>query len=132
MSSKIDSASASARYALNLKALAEEKDQKKMLRKICAAQPGEYEGLRMELARIAPMARSGKVSEAARIYAAVRFLQDGQDVAKPAAWVETVAKRAEASIRRGEPWNTPPSEPSGRSLSRSGLGGGGAFGSGRL
>ena len=98
------SASASARKDLKTKALVEEKDQRQLLKAICEASPGERVELQSALIRIAPMARGKKLSNAAVLYAAVRFLQDGAGARRPAAWVEEVAKRAERIIRQGVPW----------------------------
>ena len=104
MSGQGCSASASASKDLKIKALVEEKNQEQLLKAICEASPGQRVELQSALMRIAPMARGKKLSSAAVLYAAVRFLQDGGGTRKPAAWVEEVAKRAERIIRQGGPW----------------------------
>ena len=119
MSGQECSASASARKDLNLKALVEVKDQKQLLKEICGASNEARESLMMSLLRVAPMARGKRLSRAAVLYAAVRYVQDGgvPGAKNPAAWVESVAKRAELSIKQGTPWNDGKSGGAGRSPS---------------
>lgn len=124
-----NSASASARVIKSLKALMDITDQKILLQEVIEA--GNKEELRMQLARIAPMARGKSLSQASIIYAAIRFVQSGQGKDRPAAWVEGTAKRTERTIRQGGPWKEGSSGQSGRSQSPGASGGGLTYFSGR-
>lgn len=92
-------------------------DQATLLKGIMSMELEDLMHLEGELARIAPMARGKKRSRKARVYAAMRFLQSGQQKAKPAAWVEEVAKRADYEMERLG-WKDDRSGEGGRSRSR--------------
>jgi hypothetical protein len=92
-------------------------DQASLLKGIMSMELEDLVHLEGELARIAPMARGKKRTRKARVYAAMRFLQSGQDKAKPAAWVEAVAKRADYDMERVG-WRDDSSGSAGRSRSR--------------
>ena len=93
------SASASARKE-NLEAFVEEKDQRRLLVMIDQAAITDRELLERELVRLAPWPNGKKVSKTAKIYAMVRFLQDGASVNHPAAWVQAVAMKGERLLQQ--------------------------------
>jgi hypothetical protein len=90
---QLGSASASARKE-DLKAWLEEGDQQRLLLMVHQAAVKDREALGLELAKLSPMAR-GKVSRTAVIYAALRFLQNGESAKNPGAWVQGVAMKAD-------------------------------------
>ena len=83
---------------------------------------GDLMAIEQELARIAPMARGRMVSRRAKVYAAMRFLQSDRSFKNPAAWVESVAKRASCDMERIG-WKDDRSGSVGRSQSRERYGG---------
>lgn len=91
--------------------------QSELLRRIKIMEPGTLIDLQMEVMKLSPWARSSKVSKRAKLYAAIRYLQDGhQQVRKsPEAWVGAVASRADQEMRA---WKDDSSGSDGRSQSR--------------
>jgi hypothetical protein len=92
-------------------------DQATLLKGIMSMEAVDLMDLEEQLARVAPMARGKKRTRRAKVYAAMRFLQSGQEKAKPAAWVEAVAKRADYDMERVG-WRDDSSGNAGRSPSR--------------
>ena len=127
-----DSASASAKDLKALKASAKgvpvsleaflKLDQKSLQGEIMSLEAGELLELEEEVARISPMARGRRVSRRAKVYAAMRFLQGDGSIKNPAAWVESVAKRAQYDMERIG-WKDDRSGSAGRSQSRVKYGG---------
>jgi hypothetical protein len=82
-----------------------ELDQRRLLRAVMNLEPGQKEEMEIRIYRIAPKAKAKKRSREARLYAALRFIQDGNRQARnAAAWIEGVARRADyqmEELRRG-------------------------------
>lgn len=114
--------SLSSRVKKRLEALAE-MDQVRLLRAMHEMHQEELEELESRVMRCAPMARGKKRSKKAKVYAAIRYMQSQEQVKNPKAWVEGVAKRADADMERMR-WRDGSSEGDGRLPSR------GAYGSG--
>ena len=72
-----------------------------LLQEVRAMEPGELMAMEQKLVGLAPLARSKKRTRVARVYAALRFLQNTAALKNPAAWVETIAKRADFELLRG-------------------------------
>jgi hypothetical protein len=58
--------------------------------------------------------RGKKLSIQAKIYAVIRFLQEGEAVTKPQAWIDTVARQGQRDFEEAR-WNEDSSENGGRS-----------------
>ncbi len=88
--------------------------QKDLLQEVIRLSGEELEKMEMRVYRIAPRAKAKKRSRAARLFAALRFIQDGNRQARNAqAWVESVARRAD--IEQERLWSEGSSGSGGRS-----------------
>lgn len=67
--------------------------------------------------------RGKKLSEQVRLFAAIRFLQEGDAILRPQAWIDTVARKA-AAIWEAKSWRETESGSDGRSRSLPGSEGG--------
>lgn len=89
--------------------------QEDLLQEVVKLSGEELEEMEMRVYRLAPRAKAKKRSRAARLFAGLRFLQDGNRQARnPQAWVEGVARRADHNAERNR-WKEGSSEKSGRS-----------------
>ncbi len=87
-----------------------------LLQEVIRLSGEELEKMEVRVYRIAPRAKARKRSRAARLFAALRFIQDGNRQARNAqAWVEGVARRADFEMERL--WKEASSGASGRSQS---------------
>lgn len=108
-----------------LKALVE-LEQKDLIKALAGLSAGIAEKLEDQLRLWVPFPRSKKRSRAARLYAAIRYLQSGSCAQNPQAWVEGVAKKAEVQL-----WSETSSARSGRSQSQEGSDGASTYSRGR-
>lgn len=100
----------------DLKALAE-MDQEQLMTAVMAMSNDQVHEVFKSLIGLAPWSKNRRISEKAKLYAAIRFLQDGKTQAlSKQAWVEGVAKRAARQMEQLK-WSDGKSEGAGRSLS---------------
>lgn len=93
--------SLSLRFKESLKAWTE-MGQGELMRRIKKLSREAMQEIKPEIMKLAPWPRSGRVSEQAKLYAAVRYLQSGGQARKsPEAWVEGVARRAQRDLEAG-------------------------------
>jgi hypothetical protein len=58
-----------------------------------------------------------KLSIQAKVYAVVRFVQEGDGILKPQAWIDTVARQGQRDFEEARSWNGDSSGSAGRSPS---------------
>ncbi len=64
-----------------------------------------------------------KLSLQAKVYAVIRFLQEGEAITKPQAWIDTVARQGQRDFEEARSWSGDSSESAGRLPSRQAFGG---------